>query len=72
MAAVDPHFLKKAYSLRPCTLCFKRGIVRRDCHPDLFIGERLEDYQGSYVAFFVLGLLVFADPLLIYAPMLRT
>jgi hypothetical protein len=34
----------------------------------LFIGGRIEDYQWSYVALFVIGLVVFAGPLLIFVP----
>jgi hypothetical protein len=36
----------------------------------LFIGGRLEDYQWSYVALFVVGLLVFAGPMLVFVPKL--
>jgi len=36
----------------------------------LFIGGKLEDYQWSYVALFVVGLLVFAGPMLIFVPKL--
>ena len=36
----------------------------------LFIGGRLEDYQWSYVALFVVGLLVFAGPTLVFVPKL--
>ena len=36
----------------------------------LFAGGRLEDYQSSYVALFVVGLLVFAGPVLIFVPKL--
>jgi hypothetical protein len=36
----------------------------------LFIGGRIEDYQWSYVALFVIGLVVFAGPLLIFVPKL--
>ena len=36
----------------------------------LFVGGRLEDYQSSYVALFVVGLPVFAGPMLIFVPKL--
>jgi hypothetical protein len=36
----------------------------------LFVGGRLEDYQSSYVALFVVGLLVFTGPMLIFVPKL--
>jgi hypothetical protein len=36
----------------------------------LFSGGRVEDYQGSYVALFVVGLVIFAGPMLIFVPKL--
>jgi len=36
----------------------------------LFTGGKLEEYQWSYVALFVVGLVVFAGPLLIFVPKL--
>lgn len=36
----------------------------------LFSGAKLEDYQWSYLALFVLALVVFAGPMLIFAPKL--
>src|SRR5262249_43351985 len=36
----------------------------------LFVGGRLEDYQWSYLTLFVIGLLVFAGPMLIFLPKL--
>jgi hypothetical protein len=36
----------------------------------LFGGGKLEDYQWSYVALFVVGLIVFAGPMLIFVPKL--
>src|SRR5262249_18766624 len=38
----------------------------------LFSGAKLEDYQWSYLALFVLALAVFAGPLLIFVPKLIT